>query len=67
MPESSIAYAVSVHALQEIPMADLVSTLRELRRVLKPGGVLRLCVPDLDKAVAAYQRGDRDKDRKSVV
>ena len=60
LPEASIAYAVSVHALQEIPLADLVPTLTELRRVLKPGGVLRLCVPDLDKAVAAYQRGDRE-------
>ena len=32
----------------------------ELRRVLKPGGVLRLALPDLDKGIAAYQRGDRD-------
>ena len=60
LPESSIAYAASVHALQEIPISELVPTLSELRRVLKPGGVLRLCLPDLDKAVAAYQRGDRD-------
>src|SRR5687768_4313423 len=60
LPESSIAYAVSVHALQEIPLADLVPVLSELRRVMKPSGVLRLCVPDLDKAIAAYQRGDRE-------
>ena len=60
LPESSTDYAASIHALQEIPLADLVPTLAELRRVLKPGGVLRLCVPDLDKAIAAYQRGNRD-------
>ena len=34
--------------------------LTELRRVLKPGGVLRLCLPDLIKGVEAYERGDRD-------
>jgi predicted SAM-dependent methyltransferase len=53
-------YVVSIHALPEVPYADLVPTLQELRRVLKPGGVLRLSLPDLDRAIAAYQRGDRD-------
>jgi predicted SAM-dependent methyltransferase len=28
-------------------------------RVLRPGGVLRLCVPDLEFAVSRYQEGDR--------
>lgn len=56
----SIDYAVSIHALQEIHLDNLVPVLSELRRVLKPGGVLRLCLPDLDKGIAAYQRGDRN-------
>lgn len=30
----------------------------EVRRVLKPGGVLRLGLPDLDKALQAYLRKD---------
>ena len=34
--------------------------LTELRRVLKPGGVLRLALPDLERGIAAFQRGDRD-------
>jgi predicted SAM-dependent methyltransferase len=34
--------------------------LRELRRVIKPGGILRLCLPDLIKGIRAYERGDRD-------
>lgn len=53
-------YVVSVHALPMIPIPRLVEVLAELRRVLKPGGTLRLCLPDLDKGIAAYQRGDRD-------
>lgn len=56
----SIDYAVSIHALPEIAYGDLVPALRELRRVLKPGGVLRLALPDLERGVQAYLRGDRD-------
>lgn len=56
----SIDYAVSIHSLPEIPYPDLVPALAELRRVLKPGGVLRVALPDLDRGIAAYQRGDRD-------
>lgn len=56
----SMDYVVSVHALPEIPYPELVPTLSELRRVLRPGGTLRLALPDLDRGIAAYQRGDRD-------
>jgi ubiquinone/menaquinone biosynthesis C-methylase UbiE len=57
--DASVDYAVSVHALQEIAYPELLPVLEELRRVLKPGGVLRLVLPDLDKAVDARRRGDR--------
>ena len=56
----SIDYAVSIHALPEVPYDALVPVLSELRRVIKPGGILRLCLPDLLKGVRAYERGDRD-------
>jgi predicted SAM-dependent methyltransferase len=56
----SIDYITSIHALPELPYPDLVPALTELRRVLKPGGVLRLALPDLERAIAAYQREDRD-------
>jgi predicted SAM-dependent methyltransferase len=56
----SIDYAVSIHSLPEISYPDLVPTLAELRRVLKPGGVLRVALPDLDRGIAAYQRGDKN-------
>jgi SAM-dependent methyltransferase len=60
LEHESIDYIVSIHALQEMPYNDLVPVLAELRRVLKPGGVLRLGLPDLLKGVSAYERGDRD-------
>jgi predicted SAM-dependent methyltransferase len=55
-----IEYISSIHALPEIPYFDQVPTLRELRRVLEPGGVLRLVLPDLDKGIRAYLDEDRD-------
>jgi predicted SAM-dependent methyltransferase len=60
MATGSIDYAVSVHALPELQYAALVPALRELHRVLKPGGVLRLVLPDLDRAIAAYEEGNAD-------
>jgi predicted SAM-dependent methyltransferase len=53
-------YVVSAHALPEIAFGDLVPVLRELRRVLAPGGVLRLSVPDVDRVIRAYLDGERD-------
>jgi SAM-dependent methyltransferase len=60
LEDASLDYIVSIHALPEIPMSDVVGALRELRRVLKPGGVLRLGLPDFDKGIQAYLANDRD-------
>ena len=60
LEDDSMDCVVSVHALQEIAFDQLVTVLRELRRVLKPNGVLRLCLPDLDKAIDAYRQGRKD-------
>lgn len=56
----SINYVASMHALCELPYLEIVPALRELRRVLKPGGVIRLGLPDLDRAIAAYVKADLD-------
>ncbi len=56
----SIDYAASTHALQELSYPEVVPALRELRRVFKPGGVLRLGLPDLDRGISAYVRGEDD-------
>ena len=58
LPDDSIDYAVSIHALQDLPYLDVVPALRELRRVLKPGGVLRMGLPDLERAIEAWLRHD---------
>ena len=60
IPNESFDYVSSQHALQDLLIFDQVKALTELRRILKPGGVLRLSLPDLDLAIDAYKRGDRD-------
>ena len=55
----SVDYAVAIHVLPHIRLDGMVQALRRIRRVLKPGGVLRLALPDLEKAIDAYRRGDR--------
>ena len=42
------------HVLEHIPRPDLLATLREWRRVLKPGGKLRVSVPDFATLAALY-------------
>lgn len=59
LESDSIDYAVSIHALPELAFAEIVDALEELRRVLKPRGVLRLALPDLERAFDAYRRGER--------
>jgi len=53
--DESLNYIVGIHALNEIPYPDVVLALKELHRVLKIGGVLRLSVPDLEKNIHAFQ------------
>ncbi len=48
------------HVLEHVPHPGLRETLWEWRRVLRPGGILRLSVPDFDQIVHIYQSCDRD-------
>jgi predicted SAM-dependent methyltransferase len=54
----------SEHFLEHLTQAQGLAFLRECRRVLKPGGVARIAMPDLDELVRRYGstdwRGDGD-------
>jgi predicted SAM-dependent methyltransferase len=51
-------YIAAIHLLQDLRYGDIVPALKDTRRVLKPAGVLRVAVPDLDKAIEAYRQRD---------
>ena len=60
LADDSIDYAVSIHALPEIPYDDWCRRWRSCAACSSPGGVLRLALPDLDKGVARLPaRGPR--------
>lgn len=44
------------HVLEHIPWYDTVKVLKELCRILKPNGVLEVCVPDFKKIVGVYHK-----------
>jgi predicted SAM-dependent methyltransferase len=54
----SIDYIAAIHVLQDLSFLDIPPLLAELKRILKPCGVIRLAVPDLDRAIRAYLAGD---------
>lgn len=58
LADASIDCIAAIHVLQDLPWSQIEPALRELRRVLMPGGVLRLGLPDLDRAIQAYLSGD---------
>lgn len=49
----------SAHTLEHVPDDAVRNVLAEAYRALKPGGYLRVVVPDADLMLRAYLRGDR--------
>ncbi len=52
-------FVYSSHFLEHLFKDQAQRVLRESMRVLKPGGTVRVCVPDLAHAVALYAAGDK--------
>ncbi|MCI0541019.1 MAG: methyltransferase domain-containing protein [Verrucomicrobiales bacterium] len=53
-PEKSFDFVYSAHMLEHLSPHDAASCIREVHRVLRNGGILRIAVPDLDELVQKY-------------
>jgi SAM-dependent methyltransferase len=59
LPTGSARYVFVAHLLEHLfHPAQSSRLLREIRRVLTPGGVVRIVVPDIEKYLRAYANGD---------
>lgn len=60
-PDASVDFVYSSHLLEHLFQEDAEAFVRECHRVLKNGGILRICVPDLEHALALYAQGQKAK------
>jgi SAM-dependent methyltransferase len=58
--DGSFEAVLGSHVLEHLAPDEAEATVRELHRVLEPGGILRLAVPDLDAVIASYDPDDPD-------
>ena len=55
LPDDSVELVYACHVLEHFKRADVGRVLREWHRVLQPGGILRLAVPDFAAIAERYQ------------
>jgi len=55
-PDNSFDAVYSSHVLEHFTKAQAAALLNEARRVLKPGGILRIVVPDFENICTEYFR-----------
>jgi predicted SAM-dependent methyltransferase len=59
LPDGCAAVVFTEHVLEHVEYPDGARTiLSEAHRLLRPGGVLRVIVPDAERAIRAYAAGD---------
>ncbi|TCP56497.1 putative SAM-dependent methyltransferase [Tamaricihabitans halophyticus] len=56
-PDATVDAIFSEHLLEHIPLPGVAQTLAECHRVLKPGGTMRVGVPDAGQLLESYARG----------
>lgn len=57
LPDASVDFIFTAHLLEHLTRADAQRLTRAMWRVLKPGGCVRITVPDLARAFELYQQG----------
>jgi predicted SAM-dependent methyltransferase len=55
LPDRAFAYVFGEHVIEHLSERHGAALLAEIHRVLRPGGVVRLTTPDLEKIMALYR------------
>ncbi|MEK7555434.1 MAG: methyltransferase domain-containing protein [Patescibacteria group bacterium] len=53
---ATIIYVSNI--LEHFYLDELANILKEFRRIMRPGGILRIVVPDLEKSISSYIQKD---------
>jgi len=61
LADEIVDYLYSSHFIEHLFRKDAEYLLRESYRVLKPGGIIRISVPDLEYAITLYKDGEKEK------
>lgn len=57
-PDHSASYVYTSHMIEHVSRWRALELLRECHRVLRPGGVIRILTPDLERWIQEYTEGD---------
>jgi len=58
LADNTVDVVYSSHVFEHIPYQDLLHVIQEIRRILKPGGKLLVCVPNAGLYLRAYFRNE---------
>ena len=65
LPDNSVGEIYTSHTLEHVPWFNTIAALKEALRVLRPGGLIEIWVPNFAYIVECYQKGEcGDKWRK---
>jgi predicted SAM-dependent methyltransferase len=56
--DGSVDWVYAEHLIEHVPLLDAIGWLAEVRRILAPGGLLRITTPDLRAYAAGYLAED---------
>jgi predicted SAM-dependent methyltransferase len=60
IPDEAVAFLFGEHLIEHLPFAEGLQMLRECRRVLRRGGVIRITTPSLSRILSLYNRSGSD-------
>jgi predicted SAM-dependent methyltransferase len=66
LPDASFDFVFSEHMLEHLSYAEGLQCLRECRRVLRPGGRIRIATPSLERLVRLFDPELTDLQRRYV-